>query len=41
MVVLAESFFKAHLQAQITAALDWNSLQIAYSARRIPSKKTT
>lgn len=38
-IEVAESFFKAHLPAEVKAALNWNSLKIADSVRRIPNKK--
>jgi predicted transposase/invertase (TIGR01784 family) len=36
---VAESFFKAHLHAEAKAGLNWNSLKIADSVRRLPNKK--
>jgi len=38
---VAESFFRAHLPAKVTTALDWSTLCIADSARRTSEKQTT
>jgi predicted transposase/invertase (TIGR01784 family) len=41
IIEVAESFFKAHLNPKISAALDWSTLRIAESARSTEDKDTT
>lgn len=41
IVTVAESFFKAHLPAQVIEAIDWSSFKIADSVRRASHGKAT